>query len=516
MGTITIPIKQTDYNLFLQCKKLPCYQVIYDDDSDSWSVETDEISYSAIFGGEIKSVPLAHSPHLLDFQKMIVEKALERHRYCAFLECGLGKTPIELAFAQSLLPFGKVLILCPLSVFKQMQQEYTRWHSTGVKCEDCNGVGSVYVDIIDEETGEVSIDESKCEKCDGTGNVKARLINLRTGEPWESGIAIMNYEGRKKIDMTGVVGIVLDESSILKNDTGATRDYLCKLAENIEYRLCASATPAPNETEEYSSHAVFLGLVKSTKEFNAKFFRKEDNHWVLKGHAYKAFYEYLSTFAVYLCHPSRFGFDTMTEMREPPEYIFEPCETPEEIKAAPHKSGQLSMFPSADNSRDRSKIMGKLRSIKTSERTQKIIQFIRLSRSIIWCGRNAEELTFKSIMTNSPYLVNGSTPYEERETIIDDWKTSYCGCLISKPRVLGFGRNLPECEIMVFSGFTYSFELFYQAIRRAHRYGRVGRLKVLIPYTHPELPILNTLKEKMGAFERDVLEIENLLALKVK
>jgi hypothetical protein len=452
---IIIPISEDyfGYNLFLQCKKLASYRVV------SREVHTDDISYSQVFGGNIENVILFPSPHLLDFQKMIAETALKLRRYAAFLDCGLGKTPIELAWAHSVATIGKVLFLCPLSVYEQMQRECLRWYGH-------------------------------------------RMVDLRKNEKWTDGIAICNFEGRRNIDMTNVIGVVLDEASILKNDNGETRNWIIELSKNCTYRLCASATPAPNDQEEYASQVVFLGMVRSSKEFYSKFFRKDNNKWVLKGWSGPQFYNYLSSWCTYIKSPKSLGFDCMTELQEEPEYIYEYCG----MQSKP--SPELGLFPTAEDGKYRSKVMGALRTDKESERTKKIIEFATGHKTIIWCARNEEEKILHELLDNS-VVIHGATPVEKRIEYVDDWRSGKIQHLISKPSVLGFGINLPECERMVFSGYTYSFEQFYQAIRRGHRYGRVGRLQVLIPHIFEEMHIVNVLKKKIGTFNDDVIKLQN-------
>ena len=466
---IKITKDSAGYKKLLECKRLPSYFVEGDE------VVTDELSYATIFGGKVSHVEMIDAPHLLDFQRMEVNTALTTKRHASLMDCGLGKTPVALAFAHSVAKIGKVLILCPLSVYEQFMRESKRWHGS-------------------------------------------RLIDLRHGETWESGVAILNYEARRDIDMTGVSGIVLDEASILKNDTGETRNYLCKLAENVEYRLTTSATPAPNDQEEYASQAVFLGLVKSAKEFYGRFFRKEGNSWVLKGWAVNRFYEYLSTWATYIKSPSALGFDCMTEMQEEPDYIFKRCEVDHDWNDSydtAKKGENINLFQTAEDGRYRSKVFGKIRCQKDSERTKSIMDFIDGKRSIIWCSRNAEDEMFGSMIPNS-VIVNGAMDIEKRIVVVDKWRNGEIDHIISKPSVLGFGINLPESDVMVFSGYTYSFEQFYQAVRRSHRYGRRGRLRVLVPYTFPELPILNSLREKMATFEKDVAELQSKITYKRK
>jgi len=458
MTEVTIRIEDTQdgYRKLIQCKALPQYRVVGD------TVITDELSYAAVFGGMVHSVEMVDAPHLLDFQESVTREALCRKRYAALLDCGLGKTAIELAWAYSVATIGKVLFLCPLSVFEQIIRESERWHGT-------------------------------------------KPVNLRRGEPWESGVAILNYEARREIDMTGVAGIIIDEASILKNDTGATRDWLCALSSSVEYRLTASATPAPNDQEEYASQAVFLGLAKTSKEFYARFFRKDGNKWVIKGWAREAFYKYLATWATYIKSPSSLGYSCMTEMMEEPDYLFL------SVDGGGAPTPELGLFPTSEDGAFRAAVFGALRSDKDSPRTKAVVDFCTGHKTIVWCSRNSEEKMFSQLLERS-VVINGQTPVEDRVVAMADWRAGKYDHLISKPTVLGFGVNLPEADRMAYSGYTYSFEQFYQAVRRAHRFGRTGRLKVLVPVMFPEVPVVNSLRRKMGTFDRDVMELQSRMA----
>ena len=437
--------------LFIECKRLPMYRV------DGRTVITDALSYSSVFGGTFDGDGIGSAaPHLMDFQTYLVARALERRRFAIFADCGLGKTAMFLAWAHAVAKFGKVLILCPLAVLKQTKRECARFHGH-------------------------------------------EPVDLRAGEVWTDGIAIMNYEARRDIDMRGVSGIVLDESGILKNEVGETRDWLCSLAANIPYRLATSATPAPNDHAEYASHAVFLGYSRTAKEFYSQFFRKDGADWILRGHAIEPFYRNLSTWSTYVHSPRALGFKQTTEMGHEPEYDFH--------KVAVHDGFTTrggGLFASAETMEDRSAVFGDLRSAP-GPRLSSIVEYLEGKRGIVWCGRNAEEDAVKRALGGANVaVINGAMPVEQRVELVDAYRAGQVRHIISKPKVLGFGVNLPECDDMVYSGFGWSFEEVYQAVRRAHRYGRVGRLRVRFPYTDPEAPVLRVLQEKMDRFASDV------------
>ena len=458
---IRIPIAATPegYATFIRCKKLAAYTI------HGREVLTDPVSYSAVFGGALavgESFASANA-HLFPFQTDLVARALDRQRFAIFADCGLGKTPMALAWAHAVAEKGKVLVLVPLAVLNQWKREAMRFHGT-------------------------------------------TMVDLRAGETWTEGIAIANYEARRDIDMTDVRGIVLDESSILKNENGETRDWLCSLSAGIPYRLAVSATPAPNDHAEYASHAVFLGYATTAKEFFARFFRKDGTNWILRGHAITPFYRNLATWSTYIYSPKALGYSDSTEMGEEPSYLYHQCAVPTgwTSKAA----GQL--FASVGTAEDRSAVFGTLRATP-GPRSETIMAYLEGKRGVVWCARNAEEEFFASQLRAtgaSVAVINGAMEIEERVELVDAYRSGHVDHIVSKARVLGFGVNLPECDHMVYSGFGFSFEETYQAIRRAHRYGRKGRLEVMFPYTDPEAPALAVLREKQARFLGDVAEMQ--------
>lgn len=445
--------KIDDYKKFIKCKQLPYYKI------EGNKIITDEESYNFVFGKNNKSSYKYENidNYLFDYQYYLVNKALERKRYAVFADCGLGKTRVEILFAKTL--NEKVLLLCPLSVMN---------------------------DIIQE-----------------ANTLNIPISNLRT-EKWKEKLAIINFENMKAIDMRGVKGIILDESSILKNGDGVIRKYLTELASNIEYRLCASATPSPNEQSEYASHSVFLGYSSTLKEFYSQFFRKDGTNWILKAHAVDKFYENLVSWSCYIQKPSLLGFELGCELPFDPDYRL--IETKD-----PYKIDDYSLFTSSITLQEANKIVfGKLRCDDTIERFNKSIDCIKDDQSIIWCSRNNEEHIYYKRLKEKAVLITGSTPIEKRVDLINDFRKGNIQYLISKPKILGFGVNIPQATSMLYSGYNYSFEEFYQAVRRSHRYGRHERLKVYIPQSDIEKPIWEILQSKLRTFEDDILKLQKL------
>ncbi len=446
---IEIPATPEGYAEFIKCKELPRYEV------KGRRVITDPESYAYVFGAEkFPSKELTVNPALLfDYQSEITQRALYRKRYAPFLDCGLGKTRIELAWADALKE--RVLFQCPLSVMG---------------------------DILDE-----------------AATMGIGVSNLRTGK-WTEKIGLINFESMREIDMRKVQGYVLDESSILKNGDGAIRQYLTEQAASCEYRLAASATPSPNDQGEYATHSVFLGYAASLKEFYSRFFRKEGTDWLLKPHATDAFYHHLASWACYIKSPSKLGFQRGGELEHEPNYI-----TLEANDLGFLPDG--SLLANTLSLQDAGKVFGAFRSDTDTDRFRKAIEAIENKRGIIWCKRNSEEDAFQAELKGQ--VINGSTPEEKRIEIIQAFRRGEVKHLISKAKVLAYGVNLPQAEAHLVSGYDFSFEQFYQMIRRSHRFGRKGILDVFIPMAECEKPIWDSLSGKLKTFEQDCEELQN-------
>lgn len=440
-----------DYDRFIGMKRLPRYTI------SGNTLKTDEVSYNLIFGGrDIYNLSINNN-RLFDYQQWVVNRALSLRRFAAFLDCGLGKTAITLHWAQEIATkLGKVIIACPLQVLPEFVKDAEKF---GISCP---------------------------------------ITNLRdTGGKWDEGIGLINYEGRADIDMTGVFGMALDESSILKNGDGATTQWLYAISANVEYRLTTSATPAPNEQAEYAGHAVFLGITDTEKEFYSRFFRKDGNDYILKGHAVDKFYEYLSSWGCYIQDPAKLGFECGGRLDHEPEYI--PIELPGGIEAE-------TLIALSAGLVDMRKIEA-FRCESGTPRFEYVVEQAQKQKCILWCTRDIEEANFHAAIPGSA-LITGKTPIEKRVEIINDWRAGVYNCLISKPKILGWGVNLQEADAHIVSGYNHSFEAFYQMVRRSHRFPRQTRLKVFLPVTGCEWPVLDVLWEKLQSFESDIFALQ--------
>lgn len=209
------------------------------------------------------------NPMLFDFQKDVVRWALAKGRACIFAECGLGKTPMQLSWAHQvhLHTGGKVLILAPLSVADQTKREAEKFHYNAKVCE-------------------------KQEDC----------IN---------GINITNYEKLDKFVANEFVGVVLDESSILKSYTGKVRTSIIENFQNVPYKLACTATPAPNDYMELGNHSESCGVMTRSEMLSMFFVHDggQTSKWRLKGHAKDVFWQWMASWSVFIDNPSNLGYD---------------------------------------------------------------------------------------------------------------------------------------------------------------------------------------------------------------
>ena len=460
MLDVEIPIGHgiDQYERFVLCKSLATYEV------RGRTVYTDRQSYARVFDAPDTDAVDVDAGYLFDYQRHVVMTALAAERYGAFLDCGLGKTAIEMAWVHAVAELGRVLYLCPLSVMEDVQRFCARYHGH-------------------------------------------RMVDLRRGEPWTASdpIAVLNWESRRELDMRGVVGVCLDESSILKNGQGATRRWLTELASGSRFRLACSATPSPNEHAEYATHAVWLRYASTTNEFYGRWFKKDGPQYRLKRHAVGPFYRHLREWCCYMQRPSTLGFDGRAEMPTEPDYRII------DTRADDYRPrGEL--FVTSVSLRESIRVFGAMRSDVSQRRFPDACAAIEGERSIVWAARNAEQSAFAREIGG--HSVHGTTPIEERVEKVDDFRAGRVSTLISKPQILGFGINIPEAESMLYSGYTWSFEQFYQAVRRSHRFGRVGRLRVHVPVTDSERPVWESLRGKMATFDADVQRLQSLMAPK--
>lgn len=388
--------------------------------------------------------------HLFDFQHTIVAWAVRRGRAAIFADTGLGKTLMQLSWADEVASHtgGIVLILAPLAVSEQTIEQ---GQTFGIEVK--------------------------------------RVPHGQT--PDAPGIWITNYERMDAVDFSELSGIVLDESSILKAHDGKTRAKIIDSAQGVQYRLSCTATPSPNDFEELGNQCEFLGVMTRT-EMLATYFVNDTGDtgtWRLKGWGASKFWEWMASWAVVLRNPSDLGFDGSKYILPEPEYI-------EHVIETEPLGGDLFSRPAQTLTERR---QAQRSSIEA--RCKALADVVNADQSepwLIWCHLNDEAELLQSLIPGS-VNVQGSDKPEVKAQRMMDFSHGQLRVLISKPKICGFGMNWQHCARMAFVGLDDSFEKFYQAVRRCYRFGQKRNVQVHLFTAENEGQILLNLKRKEKA-----------------
>tara|TARA_Y100000310_G_scaffold345579_1_gene466829 strand:+ start:1521 stop:2909 length:1389 start_codon:yes stop_codon:yes gene_type:complete len=369
---------------------------------------------------DVPELPACLFPH----QRDIVAWALRRGRAALFAGTGLGKSLMELAWAQAVHQFtGKdILHLAPLAVSNQMKREADKF-----------GIAA-----------QIVASQSDC----------------------GPGTNITNYQKLDKFDLSRFGGVILDESSILKSTDGKYRTALIEACHTIPFRLAATATPAPNDFMELGNHAEFLGIMSYT-DMLATFFVHDGGstqNWRLKGHAEQEFWKWMASWAVMLRKPSDLGYPN-EGYDLPPLHYHQHIVS---VEYAPSMETGL-LFPiQAATLQER--IAARRDSV--DDRIAMAAEITPLDRPFVWwCNLNSEAEKLAARIPGSVNL-HGGLKDTEKERILIDFSDGNITHLITKPSLAGFGMNWQHCADTGFVGLNDSFEQFYQAIRRFWRFGQ--------------------------------------------
>lgn len=389
-----------------------------------------------------------------DYQEYIIEKCLKHGRYGGFIDTGLGKTLIQLTIAQNCLEKTgrRVLIITPLAVAYQFIQEAQKF----------------------------DICEPKYSK-DGT---------------LTSDIVICNYERLDKFNPEDFDTVILDESSILKNFDGRIKSHITSFLKKVKYRFLFTATPSPNDFIELGTSSEALGYMGYT-DMLGKFFTNNENtidpvkmgnKWVLKGHAEKAFFEWVSSWSMSVRKPSDIGFSDDKHIL--PELITNTVEVDNRDILA--RDGQFEMFakPSSrlTDVREEQKQTITERCEKAAEKADSH------DTSVLWCNFN-DEGAMLSDMVKDSHEIKGSMNIDKKEEMLIAFQKGEIKKLITKPKITCFGLNWQHCGHTVYFP-TFSYEQYYQAIRRFWRFGRVDPVEVDLIYSNGQTKVIQSLLEK--------------------
>jgi superfamily II DNA or RNA helicase len=404
---------------------------------------------------------------LFPYQADIVKWALRKGRCAIFADCGMGKTGMQVEWANYVHLNTKkpVLLLAPLAVASQTILEAKTNLDVDIK----------YV-----------INQSE-------------VIN---------GLNITNYERLDNFDFTKFDGIVCDESSIIKSFSGKIRTQILTNIRNVQYRLACTATPSPNDIMELGNHSEFVGAM-SREEMLSMFFVHdggETSKWRLKGHAKEAFWNWVCSWAVMISKPSDLGYSNEGFELPNIHYHQHICsvDTP--------TVGYL--FPvQASGLQERIK----QRSATIDLRAKKAAEIINESDDswLVWCDRNGES---EYIKKNTKCIeITGSDKSDIKEKKLLGFASGEIDSITTKPKIAGFGMNWQRCHNMIFLGLSDSYESFYQSVRRCYRFGQKNEVHVHIVIAETEGNVLANIqrKEKDAIYMRDSM-IANMIDLQSK
>ncbi len=388
-----------------------------------------------------------------DFQKDIITKACIKGRMAIFADTGLGKTLIQLSLAQNVVNHTnkKVLILTPLAVAFQF--------------------------ILEAE--KMGIDDIEYSK-DGTHTKK---------------IVICNYERLHYFNNTDFEGVICDESSILKNFDGKIKNQITTFVKKLPYRFLSTATPSPNDFIELGTSSEALGYMGYT-DMLGKFFKNNNNSidpkhagekWYLKPHAEIDFFSWVNQWAIMIKMPSDLGFSD--EKYILPELIIKTHTIKNKSLLA--IDGQIQMFnkPAKGFNEVRHEVKQTI-----TERCEKAVELARGKNSVYWCNRNEESKLLRELDSEAVEII-GSQSMEKKEEILLAFAKGDIKRIITKAKMTGMGLNWQHCNHSVFFP-TYSYEQYYQAIRRFWRFGQKNNVTIDMVISDGQISVLESLKKK--------------------
>lgn len=388
------------------------------------------------------------SGYLYPFQKFLVKKSLHHGKYAIFADCGLGKTIMQLEWANKVASHtnGMVLIVCPLAIVAQTVLEAVKF---GLNCS-----------------------------------------KYSNGE--SAGVFITNYEQVEKIDCSQFVGVVLDESSILKNYTGKYKQLIIESFNNTQYKLACTATPSPNDLNEIGNHSEFLNVLDS-QDMRSKWFVRDEgmNNYRLKFHAKKDFYAWISSWASMICKPSDLGFDDLG-------YNLPKLNQIDHCITTSAKIGSGLLFNQA--SINATNYNSELRETKEA-RLAKVIEICNNTDGpiLIWIKHN-DEGTYLEKHIEGSVNVQGTDSNERKESNLLGFAQGKFRVLITKAKIAQFGMNFQNCSTQIFASIDFSFESYYQQIRRSYRYGQKNEVNIHVITTDTMENVVKTIEKKQRQF----------------
>lgn len=408
--------------------------------------------------------PIIVHEFLFDFQKKLVEKSLIKGRFAIFADTGLGKTPMSLSWADNVIrKTGKnILFLTPLAVTTQIKREGEKF---GIECSITKN-GKVF-----------------------------------------KGINITNYQQLHKYNPKDFIGLICDESSILKSFDGSLRKEITSFMKKMSYRLLVTATPSPNDFIELGTSSEALGYMGNMDMLNM-FFKNDQNNsamkkhyrlgqrhsgsfWRFKGHAEMDFWRWVCSWSIAIKKPSDIGFDDdkfiLPKLTEN-EILIDMSSNPD------YPSNQTPLFGLKEQREEKRKTL--------KERCEKIAELVNYTNdyALVWCDLNDEGDLLEKLIPDS-IQVSGKDNDENKESKLLDFQQGNARILITKPKIASFGLNFQHCNHVTFFP-THSYEQYYQGVRRCWRFGQKREVKVDIVSTPGDAGILSNLQRKSNQAEK--------------
>jgi hypothetical protein len=398
--------------------------------------------------------PIAIPSCLYDFQRELVTWALKKGRAAIFADCGLGKTPMQLVWADNVARHAKkpVLILTPIAVGLQTIKEGEKF---GIEC--------------------------------------ARSLDGRVA----SHLTITNYERLHKFDPGDFAGVVCDESSILKNFDGKTRGAVTDFLRKIPYRLLCTATAAPNDYIEFGTSSEALGGL-GYMDMLGMFFKNDENSlhpihigskWRFKPHAERPFWRWMCSWARAIRKPSDLGYADG-------QFILPKLTISQHVvKASRPMDGYLFVIPANGLDEQRRERRHTIR-----ERCERVASLVQTGEpAVIWCHLNHEGDLLEDLIPDA-VQVSGADSDDAKEEKLDAFTRGQVRVMITKPKIAGFGLNWQHCRhVLMFP--SHSFEQYYQSVRRCWRFGQTQPVTVDIVTTEGEADVMQNLQRKAAAAE---------------
>jgi hypothetical protein len=420
--------------------------------------------------GDFGFKPIWLPDFLFDFQKYLVEWSLNKGRGAMFADCGMGKTPMQLVWAENIVrkTNGRVLIITPLAVSQQTEQEANKFGIEAHRSQD----GKLFP------------------------------------------ITITNYERLHNFNPNDFEGAVCDESSILKSFDGKTKDAITVFMRKMKYRFLYTATAAPNDYIELGTSSEALGYLGYMDMLN-RFFKNDQNNsslrarsvlfggvdhkskWRFKGHAEDPFWKWVSSWARACRMPSDLGFENdgfILPKKIEREHI---------VDASRPLDGYLFAMPAIGLDEQRQE-----RKNTIKERCEMVAELVNAHNkpALVWCQYNEEGELLEKLINDGKEVAGRHSDDVKEERLLGFAKGDF-RVLITKPKIGAWGMNYQHCSHITFFP-SHSFEQYYQGIRRCWRFGQKNEVKIDIVSTPGEIEVLKNLQRKSEAADK---MFENLI-----